>query len=190
MRCPACSTAVPNDAHFCPHCGAPAPIPPQAVSSYPGPGYQPYTYPGMAVPKRYSRVGRNLQTLGIVWVIYAVLRTLTGLIGMLFLHGVLSHHIPSGDFNFGWSPFQRSLFAGLWPFAFTSLLFSVICTAITGYALLTRQPWGRIFAIVFAIFALIHFPLGTALGIYTLWVIAPTLSGDEYARLAYARHGS
>jgi hypothetical protein len=78
--------------------------------------------------------------------------------------------------------------ASLWPMALFSLLTSVCCILLTGYALLTRQPWGRIFGIVFGILALIHLPLGTALGIYTLWVLAPGISGDEYAALADAQH--
>jgi hypothetical protein len=39
-------------------------------------------------------------------------------------------------------------------------------------------------AIIAAIFALIKFPLGTALGIYTLWVLAPGASGLEYDAIA------
>jgi hypothetical protein len=74
--------------------------------------------------------------------------------------------------------------------ALFSLMVSVGCVVLTGWALLTRQPWGRIFAIVFGVIALIHFPLGTALGIYTLWVLAPRLSGDQYAAIAYAQHGA
>jgi ABC-type glycerol-3-phosphate transport system permease component len=73
--------------------------------------------------------------------------------------------------------------------AFFSLAVSVGCTVLTGYALITRQAWGRVVGIIFGILALFHLPLGTALGIYTLWVLAPRLSGDEYASVAYAQHG-
>lgn len=34
--------------------------------------------------------------------------------------------------------------------------------------------------IVIGILALVRFPFGTALGIYTLWVLAPNPSGREY----------
>jgi hypothetical protein len=53
---------------------------------------------------------------------------------------------------------------------------------------MTRQPWGRVLAIIFAILALIHLPLGTALGIYTLWVLAPGASADEYAAITSTQH--
>ena len=108
----------------------------------------------------------------------------TGLFGALVLHGIFGNHFGNSDFNLGWSPFGSMWLASLWPMALFSLLTSVCCILLTGYALLTRQPWGRILAIVFGILALIHFPLGTALGIYTLWVLAPRASGDEYAALA------
>ncbi len=55
---------------------------------------------------------------------------------------------------------------------------------VTGFSLLTRRPWGRVLAIVAAILALLKFPLGTALGIYTLWVLAPGASGLEYDAIA------
>jgi hypothetical protein len=38
--------------------------------------------------------------------------------------------------------------------------------------------------IVLAFLALIRIPFGTALGIYTLWVLLPESSGQEYDALA------
>jgi hypothetical protein len=38
--------------------------------------------------------------------------------------------------------------------------------------------------VVIGFLALLRFPLGTALGIYTLWVLLPEESGREYDRLA------
>jgi hypothetical protein len=136
----------------------------------------------------YDRVSRNIQGLGILWLVYAGLRIFSGVFGVLILHGLFGTHFGNSDFNLGWSPFGSMWLASLWPMALFSLLTSVCCILLTGYALLTRQPWGRIFAIVFGILALIHLPLGTALGIYTLWVLAPSLSGYEYAALADTQH--
>jgi hypothetical protein len=53
-----------------------------------------------------------------------------------------------------------------------------------GVSLLMRKSWGRIFAIVIGILALITIPFGTALGIYTLWVLAPSTSAAEYDAIA------
>ncbi len=63
-------------------------------------------------------------------------------------------------------------------------LLATVLALLTGYALLTRQPWGRTLAIVVGVLTLIKPPLGTALGIYTLWVLAPGESGVEYAEMA------
>jgi ABC-type glycerol-3-phosphate transport system permease component len=112
------------------------------------------------------------------------------LVGVLFLHGLFGSHFGHSDFNLGWSPFGRVWMDSLWPMALFSLIVSVGCIVLTGYALLTRQPWGRVLAIIFGVIALIHFPLGTAVGTYTLWVLAPRLSGDQYAALAYAQRGA
>ncbi len=172
MQCSRCGKVSMQDAHFCSGCGAPA-------------GFVPAAGPMYAAPMAEMRVTRHLQVLGTLWMVYAGIRTLTGLGSILFLHGVFGSHVH-GHFGMGWSPFGREWAGALLPMAFFSLMTSVACTVLTGYGLLTRQPWGRIVAIIFAIFALIHFPLGTALGIFTLWTMAPRRSGDEYAALAYA----
>jgi len=178
MICSACGNTLAPDARFCPRCGAQTFSQPQ-----PGPAYSaaPMLFP-------YNRVQRNIQGLAILWLVYAALRTFSGLFGVLILHGLFGSHFGHSDFNLGWSPFGSMWLANLWPMALFSLLTSVCCILLTGYALLTRQPWGRVLAIVFGILALIHLPLGTALGIYTLWVLAPTPSGDEYAAIAHAQH--
>jgi len=42
---------------------------------------------------------------------------------------------------------------------------------IAGYGLLKYYEWARILTIVIAVLELIRFPLGTILGIYSLWVL-------------------
>jgi len=42
---------------------------------------------------------------------------------------------------------------------------------VAGYGLLRRRVWGRILALVVGFLGLINFPLGTAIGIYTFWVL-------------------
>lgn len=51
---------------------------------------------------------------------------------------------------------------------------------VAGYGLLTRKSWGRILAIVVGILSLINFPLGTAVGIYTLWVLFQEEATDYF----------
>jgi hypothetical protein len=42
---------------------------------------------------------------------------------------------------------------------------------IAGIALLRQKGWARVLAVVLAILALTSFPVGTAAGVYTLWVL-------------------
>ena len=43
--------------------------------------------------------------------------------------------------------------------------------AVMGLGLLARRPWARILGIALSIVELTHVPVGTALGIYGLWVL-------------------
>jgi len=42
---------------------------------------------------------------------------------------------------------------------------------ICGIGLLQRKPWARVLVLILGCINLANFPLGTALGIYTLWVL-------------------
>jgi hypothetical protein len=55
---------------------------------------------------------------------------------------------------------------------------------VTGWGLLERQLWARPLALILGILSLLHFPFGTVLGIYTLWVLMPQQSEQEYRRMA------
>jgi hypothetical protein len=67
---------------------------------------------------------------------------------------------------------------------FTSSLFTIIgfCAGvlfllfslpgiIAGIGLLKRRPWARMFTLILSAFNLINIPLGTALAIYSFWVL-------------------
>jgi len=175
MNCSYCDNSFNPDAHFCPRCGAKL--------------YQAAPPPFYAAPVRPPRVACNLQALGILWAIYAGIRLVSGTAGLLFAHSFFSNHMGN-DWNFGWTPFHHMAMGGWLPIAFTSLLVSVVCAGFTAFALLTRQSWGRVLAIVFGVLALFHPMLGTVLGIYTLWVLAPSASGLEYDGLAAQHRGA
>ena len=166
MQCQRCGYVSPQDARFCSHCGASAFV--QPVRPYVSPVHD------------YGRVSRHLQSLGTLWLIYAALRLLTGMAGLFFVHSTFLHHVN----HFGWGPWSNGWAGMIWPFAATSLVMSLALALLTGFALITRQPWGRVLAIIYGVLTLIHFPFGTAVGIYTLWVLAPGLSGYEYNQLS------
>lgn len=51
---------------------------------------------------------------------------------------------------------------------------------LTGIGLLKRKPWARIAAAVLGIIGLMNFPLGTAVGVYTLWILLQTEAADHF----------
>ena len=56
---------------------------------------------------------------------------------------------------------------------------------LTGWGLLQREKWARILALMLAFVSLFtNIPFGTALGVYTMWVLLPQESEREYEALA------
>ncbi|MEO6806974.1 MAG: hypothetical protein ABI286_03260 [Edaphobacter sp.] len=144
-------------------------------------------YPLPPMPIYLPRVQRNLQALGILWCILGVYRVVTGLIGVFFLQAMSTHNFGNDGWIFGshWhGPFGPMWVGGLWPIVAIATVFTAALALVAGYGLLNRRPWGRIVAIIAAILMLIKIPFGTALGIYTLWVLAPGASGLEYDSIA------
>jgi hypothetical protein len=174
MVCQACGTPIAESVRFCSKCGA------QVVTPQPM-----YAQPPM--PMYLPRVHRHLQTLGILWCVLGVYRVVRGLIGMIFFRAFTTHNFGYDAWMFGGrfhGPFPPMWMAGLWPMIAVATIFTAALALVAGYGLLNRAPWGRTVAIIAAIFALIRFPIGTALGIYTLWVLAPGASGLEYDAIA------
>jgi len=183
MVCSACGTPVVAGVNFCARCGA-AVVgdPQQAANGAPPPPIAAH-YGVPYVPP--ARVQRHLQTLGILWCVFAAYRVIAGVVGMVMVKA-----FTLGAFG-GWGfPFGRGFrggpgwMAGLLPvIAAVTVVFAGLA-AFAGWSLLNRKPWGRVLAIVVGVLALVKFPLGTALGIYTLWVLAPGDSGAEWEGIA------
>jgi ABC-type glycerol-3-phosphate transport system permease component len=68
-------------------------------------------------------------------------------------------------------------------FAWMAVVVRVGLAAVAGWGLYERAQWGRIVAIVAAILSLLRFPLGTALGIWTLVVLLGYRNSTLYEQL-------
>jgi hypothetical protein len=131
-----------------------------------------------AVAPARNRVCGHVRTLGILWIVASALRVLP-VIGLHWFQPFGREGWPYwGGFPGHWVGIIGAI-ATLW--ALTGLL-----GILAGWGLLDRQPWARMLAIVLGCIALIHLPFGTALGIYTLWVLLPAESEEEYRRSARA----
>jgi hypothetical protein len=179
MFCDRCGTPFQAGARYCNSCGKQLTGAQVAGAAVPG-----------ARVAGDGRVKRNITLLAGLWMAYGVLRLME--LGWL----TIFHRLLLG-WGWGWIgpadwPFGGKF--GLSPLIWGGMLMSGIFLALFGalyllvaWGLLERQPWARILGIVLALLALIRIPFGTALGIYTLWVLLPESSGREYEGMAGAR---
>jgi hypothetical protein len=102
---------------------------------------------------------RHIRLLGILWLAISAGRLLPAFFLLGF--GRLGFHFPH----------MPHFVPPIMGFAGTVLLASAVAGVVAGWALLEREPWVRPLAIVLGVLSLFDFPLGTGLGIYTLWVL-------------------
>lgn len=57
---------------------------------------------------------------------------------------------------------------------------------LAGYGLLERLPWARTLTLVLAFINLLAIPFGTAIGVYSIWVLMSAGAEQEYAQLSGA----
>jgi hypothetical protein len=164
MYCERCGNQLIDGTRFCSSCGKTVGI--------------------AVVPlERQGRVQRNLQVLSILWLLWGSLEILMGVI--LFV-------VANVLFGFA-ARFHGGNIGGAEPFVHTILTIvgtfigvKGILTVVAGWGLLQRESWARALTVVMAFLGILHIPLGTALGIYTIWVLLPNESAEEYERLAKA----
>lgn len=161
MYCDQCGAELRNQQQFCHSCGKSfaTKVPPVA-------------------PERRGRVSGNLKTLGILWMVYSAFHLIPGMFFATLLPFGMARHAA-----FGWGP-QHFLPGAIVGSVGAFFFFTSILGVIAGWGLLERKPWARTLAIFFGIFALFNFPFGTALGIYTLWVLGSSDAGREYQQAA------
>jgi len=161
MFCNRCGAAIQPDYNVCPKCGVTI------------------IHAGVTMPppaRTESRLARHVRTIGILWIVAGAFWLLPSL--ALFIAGSPFHVTVDGNRIFPGS------FAPPFLFMIGSVFFLVAAAGIfVGLGLMQRQPWARVAGLIVACLVILHPPFGTALGVYTLWVL---LSGDarEYESLS------
>lgn len=124
-----------------------------------------------------------MRLLGILWLAYSALHVVAGVVVIVIAQTLFGHliHIPNGP-----PPEVLIWLRPLITVVGWLILAKAAAGFIAGWGLLQREEWARIVALVVGFVALLNVPIGTALGIYTLWVLLPSQSDDEYKALAQA----
>src|ERR1700730_15644453 len=178
MYCDGCGTRLTSGGQFCTKCGKP--IVPSAASSSPGLGRA--GAPAAAAAVSNGRVRRNLHRLAILWMISGILR-LMGIVWMMIFGKMFF------PFMRGWGGPVVWPIGGRWgldvPFSLGVVLALFgVRHLILAWGLFELEPWARMLGLVLGFLALLRPPFGTDVEIYTIWVLLPHQSGQEYERLS------
>jgi hypothetical protein len=172
MFCNSCGTHIQAGQTVCPSCGK--------ATWAPAPGIGLPATQGTA-PLVVSRVAQHVNTLGVLWIIYGVLTGIGGLVMLLVANSLFGPWMQSQETPM--PPFIRPMIG----FIGTLLIITALVRLLAGWALYSKQSWGRILALILGFLSLIDFPFGTAIGIYTIWVLLSHGAEQQYHQLAYAR---
>lgn len=113
---------------------------------------------------------KHIRALAILHIVYSSLALLAGLVVFLLLGGIgiALNSIPESE-EMSVSVSSLVVFIG---FVVGILLLVISLPGIIGgIGLLRQKEWARIVILVMGFFELLHVPVGTALGIYTLWAL-------------------
>ena len=105
---------------------------------------------------------KHITVLG---VLYIALSTLGILVAVFIFTAIVGGGILSGDSK------AMAITAIVGPAIAFFLLLVSAPGFVGGVFLLKRRPWARILVLVLGFLNLIEIPIGTALGIYTIWVL-------------------
>ena len=156
MFCDRCGSTVQSDQRFCSRCGR------EFVGAT-----------LIAYPRR-SRVQEHIRLLAILWMAISAFNAVGSSV-LFIVANTFFFHV------------NRDAGPPMWLHPFLSLVaILILAKAVAGFivawGLLRRERWARIATIVLGFLALFNVPFGTALGIYTLWVLLPAQSDAEYER--------
>lgn len=175
MFCSACGGSLVPGQAFCPQCGRSA-----GAATVP-PGVPPAAMPGFQF--ELNNFAGKIRALSVVWFIYGGLSLVLGFLGMAFANAFF--HGRFGPWMNG--PFPPGIIApALLRFVWLVVLARTGLALVAAWGLMERAPWGRIVAIIAAILNLIKFPFGTALGIWTLVMLAGYRNATLYDQLPQA----
>ena len=159
MFCNGCGKTIETGRRFCSYCG------------------KEFLGPSEILQANRGRVYAHVRLLSIFWLAYSAFNVLAAfgllLANSIFLHGRIGS-------PYGAPSFIPALLGILSIFIFVKAALGFAA----GWGLMNHAPWARILTLILAFVSLFNIPLGTALGIYTLWVLLPADSERQYVEQA------
>ena len=123
-----------------------------------------------------NRMERHLHLLGIFWIAYSIIHALGGAVLVIIANTIFN---PMRHFEIGAPSFLHPLLS----FIGVLLLTKGIVGVVAGYGLMQRAPWAWITTVVLAFISMLNVPFGTAIGIYTVWVLLSPGADIQYRNL-------
>ncbi len=165
MFCDGCGGAVQPGQSFCSKCGK------QIVG------------PVLVSQPVQGRVQQHMHLLGILWLAVSALNSVGGFVLLVIANTLVPHLHDMG----APSEMPTSFFSAILTTIGIIVLAKAACGFIAGWGLLHRERWGRIVVLVLAFVSLFNIPFGTAIGVYTMWVLLPAASQQEFDALTEER---
>lgn len=165
MFCDRCGTSVQPDQRFCNQCG------------------RQFSDALMMTGSSPSRLQGHVRLVGILWLALSAFNALIGLVLLIVATELIPHIQQSGQAG---ADFPANFLTTLLGVIGVAVLIKAAAGFFAGYGLLQRERWARVLTLVLSFLALFNFPLGTALGIYSMWVLFPAESEREYEQAARA----
>lgn len=119
----------------------------------------------------YRSMDQHISLLG--W-LYIAMHIILVLVAVMLFVGVVAGGLFSGDAE---ALAVTSLVGALISGFFVALAAPGV---LAGFGLLKRKSWARPLAMVLGILNLMSFPFGTAVGVYTLWVLMQEDAADLF----------
>ena len=161
MFCDGCGGPVQSGQSFCSKCGK------QILG------------PVLVAQVARNRVQNHIQLLGILWLAMSALNLIGGAV-LIIVGNTLFPHLR----EFGAPP---EVPTGFLTILLTSLGIFVLAKSafgfFAGWGLMQHEPWARVLTLVLAFLSLFNIPFGTAIGVYSMWVLLPGQSQQEYDAL-------
>ena len=160
MFCDQCGNALVTGQQYCSRCGK------QVI--------------GRIQIVRRSRVQEHVRLVAMLWMAYSALSVIGGVVMIVVANTIFGRVTHVAEIPTEVTIWLRPLLVSIGGV----VLLKSAAGFLAGWGLLQHESWARILALIIGFISLVNIPFGTALGIYTMWVLLPAQSDEEYRALA------